>query len=243
VLHEAELLGASQAQGPSSRAATIPDSRLDDTFGLSASKRRKLISGHGADAGSSLASPSSSCVTNSNKGNVGARWVELRPLSIAESWQAWLHCQGHRSPQRAKWPDPSSWAFWHTRHRSLNQSDEWSPEDWARYDCAAIDCYEELSPEKIIVCPMGVLFTQDSISSSFGSGEFNGQHIDTTIKQLLTEEIRVDDLPEIDVFFLDGRLHSLNNRRLFVFRVLECIRIRDGGLRNFCSRHGQIALS
>jgi hypothetical protein len=63
VLHEAELFGASQAQGPSSRAATIPDIRLDDTFGLSASKRRKLISGHGADAGSSLASPSSSCVT------------------------------------------------------------------------------------------------------------------------------------------------------------------------------------
>ena len=45
--------------------------------------------------------------------------------------------------------------------------------------------------------------------------------IDKTIEQLSSHEIHHSNIPEINVFELDGRLYALTgNRRLFVMRVL-----------------------
>ena len=61
-----------------------------------------------------------------------------------------------------------------------------------------------------------MLFSQGSISSAFT----DEGGIDDTIEKLLRGEIDPDQIPDIQVFLLDGKLYSINNRRLFMWRVL-----------------------
>ena len=43
--------------------------------------------------------------------------------------------------------------------------------------------------------------------------------VDDTIQHIQAEPNRASSIPEIHVFELDGRLYSVNNRRLYAFRV------------------------
>ena len=72
----------------------------------------------------------------------------------------------------------------------------------------------------IRVNPILVLFTQGGISSTFGEGCHQGMLIDETILELQADPNRVNQIPMINVFELDARLYSINNRRLFVLKVL-----------------------
>ena len=45
---------------------------------------------------------------------------------------------------------------------------------------------------------------------------------DETIESIWNGEVHPSEIPRISVFDLDGRLYSINNRRLFVWRVLAC---------------------
>ena len=51
--------------------------------------------------------------------------------------------------------------------------------------------------------------------------------MDDTIRQIRAQPADAGLLPELNVFELDGRLYSVNNRRLFVLRVLACLRVID----------------
>jgi hypothetical protein len=57
-------------------------------------------------------------------------------------------------------------------------------------------------------------------ASEFGSGMHKEVPIDSTIQGVLDGNADLDELPQMDVFEADDRLHSINNRRLFVWRVL-----------------------
>ena len=71
----------------------------------------------------------------------------------------------------------------------------------------------------IRVSPAVVLFTQGCISRTFGGGRHSGMPVDDTIQHIQAEPNRASSIPEIHVFELDGRLYSVNNRRLYAFRV------------------------
>ncbi|WP_432401409.1 hypothetical protein [Wukongibacter sp. M2B1] len=60
--------------------------------------------------------------------------------------------------------------------------------------------------------PKKVRFTQSSISKKFG----NKDMIDEAIKGLKSGEIKNSDFNAIEVFELDGKIYSLDNRRLYV---------------------------
>ena len=51
--------------------------------------------------------------------------------------------------------------------------------------------------------------------------------IDDTIRQIESEPNYASCIPEIEVFEFDGRLYSINNRRLYVWRVCACIGVFD----------------
>lgn len=68
--------------------------------------------------------------------------------------------------------------------------------------------------------PLVIRFTQDSIDADFRHGTHSGQRLDATIDAMLQDEANPDDIPMITVVRHDGHVFSLDNRRLFVFRVL-----------------------
>jgi len=62
--------------------------------------------------------------------------------------------------------------------------------------------------------PKQVRFTQDNISPYFK----NGRPIDDLIKDLKTGKVKPEDIPPIRVFEKNGKIYSLDNRRLYVFQ-------------------------
>lgn len=66
--------------------------------------------------------------------------------------------------------------------------------------------------------PSEIRFSQDSIKSHWW--KFPGQ-IGETLDQLLTGEVKVDEIPKIEVEEIEGNLYSADNRRLWVFQKLE----------------------
>jgi len=68
--------------------------------------------------------------------------------------------------------------------------------------------------------PCIIRFAQASISAQFR----NWQSLDDTIKGLLDDEIKVDDIPPLEVVQDGNDYYSLSNRRLFVFRVMASLK-------------------
>eukprot|EP00439_Symbiodinium_sp_Y106_P047526 s1092_g6.t1 len=71
--------------------------------------------------------------------------------------------------------------------------------------------------------PDMVHFTHDSISNAFRSGLV----LDDAIDRISEGRMKFTDFPSITCTVVHGRLHSLNNRRLFVVRVLRWRKIID----------------
>ena len=67
------------------------------------------------------------------------------------------------------------------------------------------------------------IYSYYSNSPCFGSG----RPIDDTIRHIEAEPNHASCIPEIEVFEFDGRLYSINNRRLYVWRVCACIGVFD----------------
>ena len=64
------------------------------------------------------------------------------------------------------------------------------------------------------VDPQDIRFSQDSISSRFK----NGNSVSDTIDKLKTGELTAKDFPNIRVVKRDGKLYTLDNRRLYCFK-------------------------
>ena len=69
----------------------------------------------------------------------------------------------------------------------------------------------------IELSPAEIRFMQDSISYRFRCGRY----VNDAIEKIAKKEMRVDTLPMIQVLKKDGLYYSLDNRRLYVFRVLH----------------------
>ena len=111
------------------------------------------------------------------------------------------------------------------RKEGQNYPQRWPGDEWARWECESLyrAQYAPLGDGRIRVSPAVVLFTQGCISSCFGSG----RPIDDNIQHIQAEPYHASCIPEIEVFELDGRLYSINNRRLYVWRVCACIGVFD----------------
>ena len=69
----------------------------------------------------------------------------------------------------------------------------------------------------IELSPSDIRFTQDSIKRTFS----DGRHVNNTIHRILKGELSVLDLPRIRVVNLSGCYFAFDNRRLYVYRVLQ----------------------
>lgn len=75
----------------------------------------------------------------------------------------------------------------------------------------------------IILSPFSVLFTQNTIYSTFT----DGGKIEDTIRELVDGETKPNDIPYIRVREHDGNWYTLDNRRLYCFQqakveVIKC---------------------
>lgn len=66
--------------------------------------------------------------------------------------------------------------------------------------------------------PSEIRFSQDSIKSRWR--EFDIE-IGETLDQLLTGQVKLDNIPKIEVEEIKGNLYTADNRRLWVFQKLE----------------------
>ena len=69
----------------------------------------------------------------------------------------------------------------------------------------------------IELSPSDIRFTQDSIRKTFG----DGRDVNNTIRQILRGELSVLSLPRIRVVNVGGCYFAFDNRRLYVYRVLQ----------------------
>ncbi|KAL3877302.1 hypothetical protein ACJMK2_035032 [Sinanodonta woodiana] len=69
----------------------------------------------------------------------------------------------------------------------------------------------------ICIRPSDIRYTQESISCRFQIGK----NIGTVIKEIMNEECKISDIPEIEVMVKDGVYYSADNRRLYIFKILE----------------------
>ncbi|GBB97814.1 hypothetical protein RclHR1_03080003 [Rhizophagus clarus] len=68
---------------------------------------------------------------------------------------------------------------------------------------------------EIEIDPLNVFYSQDSIRPRFKD---NNRHVEETIKQLVKGKITPRHIERIRICFHNGRMHSLDNRRLYVFK-------------------------
>lgn len=65
--------------------------------------------------------------------------------------------------------------------------------------------------------PSEIHYCQDSISNTFRDGNFLGE----TLDELCDGRLNICDIPTISVYDDDGRWITADNRRLWVFKMLE----------------------
>ncbi|KAL3877304.1 hypothetical protein ACJMK2_035035 [Sinanodonta woodiana] len=65
--------------------------------------------------------------------------------------------------------------------------------------------------------PSDIRYTQESISCRFKTGK----NIGTVIKEIMNGECKISDIPEIEVIVKDDVYYSADNRRLYIFKILE----------------------
>ena len=76
------------------------------------------------------------------------------------------------------------------------------------------DAGDDIRQATTNVDPQDIRFSQDSISSRFK----NGNTVSETIDNLKTGELTANDFPNIRVVERDGKLYTLDNRRLYCFQ-------------------------
>lgn len=69
----------------------------------------------------------------------------------------------------------------------------------------------------IAVDPSVIYFTHSRIKPHFSIGK----PILDTYMEIETGRIAVSDIPMITVYYIDGKYYSLNNRRLFLFKLCQ----------------------
>lgn len=69
-------------------------------------------------------------------------------------------------------------------------------------------------PAQGTISPKAVRFTQNSIKSSYK----DGRTVQHTIDDLKSGRVTADDIPPIRIFQRDGKIYSLDNRRLYAFQ-------------------------
>lgn len=67
------------------------------------------------------------------------------------------------------------------------------------------------------MAPSKIFFTQNSIAAEFQ----NGYSVNETLREIELGEMFVEDFPAMRVVKMNNKYYSLDNRRLYVFRVLE----------------------
>jgi len=75
------------------------------------------------------------------------------------------------------------------------------------------------------LAPSKIRFTQDTISNKFRR---NKGSVHEAIDKIRQKKMSVNDFPTIEVIKKDNKYYSLDNRRLYIFRVLE----KEGLLRD-----------
>eukprot|EP00439_Symbiodinium_sp_Y106_P069701 s493_g12.t1 len=107
---------------------------------------------------------------------------------------------------------------WQVEELSVESASEEEPEESPEEEEA--DAAEEAQlprQEEIDLAPSKVLFTHDRISSEFRSGTL----IDDAVRDIISGNKAFDDFPSILCTRFREKLFAINNRRLFVARVLE----------------------
>ncbi|MGI5473311.1 hypothetical protein [Streptomyces sp. CA-132043] len=62
--------------------------------------------------------------------------------------------------------------------------------------------------------PDRIRYTQDSIARKYK----DGRTVDDTIEELKSGKVVADDIPSIRIFEEEGKIYSLDNRRLYAFK-------------------------
>lgn len=78
-----------------------------------------------------------------------------------------------------------------------------------------------LTHNKCYLDPKDIRYTQDSISNKFR----DGSSVDDMIDSLKSGTLSPDDVPALEVFKQNGRIYSVNNRRLFAYKMAEIERV------------------
>lgn len=78
-----------------------------------------------------------------------------------------------------------------------------------------------LAHNKCYLDPKDIRYTQDSISNKFR----DGSSVDDMIDSLKSGTLSPDDVPALEVFKQNGRIYSVNNRRLFAYKMAEIERV------------------
>ncbi len=68
--------------------------------------------------------------------------------------------------------------------------------------------------------PNDIKYSQDSISNKFGKNTAHaGESVDDLIESLKNGAITPNDIEPLDVFIKNGHIYSMNNRRLFAYKM------------------------
>lgn len=69
----------------------------------------------------------------------------------------------------------------------------------------------------ISIDPNIIYFTHSKIKKCFSTGKL----IDETYHEIKTGKTKISDIPLITIYCIDGKYYSLNNRRLYLFKMLK----------------------
>jgi len=69
----------------------------------------------------------------------------------------------------------------------------------------------------LLCAPSAIGFSQDTISRVFR----NKESVNGAIDRIFSKQLAVEDFPAVSVVWKDSKFYSIDNRRLYVFRVLQ----------------------
>jgi len=73
-----------------------------------------------------------------------------------------------------------------------------------------------------MLAPLDIRFSQDSICKRFKERRYT-LSVNETLREIACNKLSSDVLLPIDVVSKSGQVYSLDNRRLYIFRVLQLI--------------------
>lgn len=112
------------------------------------------------------------------------------------------------APPPLKSQESSGWNIWNKRMKLLQDS----PKDTE----PAVPSYSrKVQFEHIMAYPRNVLFTRPCINDRFSCGK----PVESTVEELMSGAVSVEDIPTITVVMRHGRLLTLDHRRLYAFRA------------------------